>query len=688
MKTQEITGKTFQARDQTLKAAAFVIFLMVTVLFWSNSLQGDWHFDDFSNIVNNPDVHVTTLSYDELRTVAEFRGITNRPAAYISFGINHYFNGLNPWGYLLVNLVIHFAAAWFLFLFIAGTLRLPVLNKQYGEKAFIIALLATLVWMLHPLQVSTVAYIVQRMAGMAALFYIIAMYCYMKARTAESPARIAAMLALCIASGLLSLASKENAAILPITLFVYEVVLIRGIEPKQLKKLAPYGLPVLALVLIAALWTIDFGRFFQGYDIRPYSLSERLMTQARVFVHYLSLLFYPVASRMMFFHDIPVSAGLLSPPSTAAAIGFILAAFSGAMATVRRYPLLSFCFLFFFLNHLIEGTIIPLELIFEHRNYLPSMLLFIPPVIGVIKAWEYFAFSRLVRATIAAGVFLFILLLGETTADRSVVYESRLSLLVDNVLKAPHLSRVHNNLGTYYWEQGYHEKAFDSFARAIELERDVNLPRIAEAHFNMGLYYTAAAGDDAKAQVHFDKALHFNPAHTRAKRYLDLLEFKTIPPEKQQDAFAKLLSDIPSDGGYMYRFSVILLESGRALDAIQMAQMADRYRPGFIQPHKIEALAWVMHGNPDEARRTWQRVLERAPGDMDALRALLVLFYRAGNEKGCREIVQRLKRMSGEKDMVDFLESGRPSPDFEEFLPDDTRILKILDEKSALSNSG
>ena len=105
-----------------------------------------------------------------------------RPVSYFTFAMNYYFDGLDVFGYHVVNFFIHYIASVFLFLFIYNTLKLPVLEGRYERHAYSIALLATLFWAINPVQVMAVTYIVQRMASMAAMFYIMAMYFYLKGR--------------------------------------------------------------------------------------------------------------------------------------------------------------------------------------------------------------------------------------------------------------------------------------------------------------------------------------------------------------------------------------------------------------------------------------------------------------------------------------------------------------------------
>ena len=125
--------------------------------------------------------------------------------------------------------------------------------------------------------------------------------------------------------------------------------------------------------------------FLGGYQKRVFTLEQRLLTEPRVIWFYLSLLFYPIPSRLSLVHDFAISQSLLEPVTTLISVLAIVALLLGATVYARRWPLIAFCVIFFFLNHLIESTILPLELVFEHRNYIPSMLLFLPLAILLVR---------------------------------------------------------------------------------------------------------------------------------------------------------------------------------------------------------------------------------------------------------------------------------------------------------------
>ena len=168
--------------------AAGLLFFMLVVIY-GNSFDCSWHYDDFVNIVQNGSVHINTLSWQSMeKSLYGIMGSARwqRPLSYFSFALNYYFDGLNVFWYHVVNFFIHYVTSVFLFLFIYNTLKLPILEGRYERNAYSIALLSTLFWAINPVQVMAVTYIVQRMASMTAMFYIMAMYFYLKGRTGDT----------------------------------------------------------------------------------------------------------------------------------------------------------------------------------------------------------------------------------------------------------------------------------------------------------------------------------------------------------------------------------------------------------------------------------------------------------------------------------------------------------------------
>ena len=288
-----------------------LIFFLLLLVIYSNSFDCSWHFDDYANIVNNHHVHMQSLSWADLgKSIYGIvdSGRWSRPLSYGSFALNYYFNGLDVFGYHIVNFIVHYLATFFLYLFILNTLQLPTLSDALQKNASSIALLSAILWTVNPLQVGAVTYIVQRTTSMAALFYILAMYLYLKGRVAGKPHQRAAFFLLSFLAGMLAIGSKENAAMLPASMLLYEMMVIRRFTAANFKKSLLYFLAAAAItVALGFVFFKDFASIIGDYSTRPFTAWERLITEPRVILFYISLLLYPISSRLTLIHDFDVS---------------------------------------------------------------------------------------------------------------------------------------------------------------------------------------------------------------------------------------------------------------------------------------------------------------------------------------------------------------------------------------------
>ena len=438
---------------------AIISLGILVLMIYSNTFDASWHFDDEYNILKNNALHIEKFTWQNIKSTFyanwDGRGSLYRPAACLSLALNYYFCENNVQGYHIINLLIHFLSSFFLYLFIYHTLNLPSLRESYGTNAYFIALLSSVLWAISPVQIQAVTYIVQRMASMAGMFYIMSLYFYLKGRTSISNTAKVGHFSLCFACGLSAIFSKENAAILPLVIITYDLFLIQEITKKSLKKyFILFITAILTILFIASIikgnsiFTLD--RIISGYGTRGFSLIERLLTEPRVVLYYISLLLYPMPHRLCFSHDILISKGLFEPPTTIVSILVIFFIVALVILKAKRWPLFSFCVLFFFTNHLIESTIFPVELIFEHRNYIPSMLLFIPISILILVVIKFFSNRKLLQILMTAFTVLLIVALGHATFVRNFAWKTEGSMLLDIIEKSPNLSRPRLNLGCYY----------------------------------------------------------------------------------------------------------------------------------------------------------------------------------------------------------------------------------------------
>jgi hypothetical protein len=582
---------TWKRGDIRRYAFPFVSLFVLLLAVYANSFNCSWHFDDYINIVENPGIQIKTLSWQEIgRSLYGIAGSARwqRPVSYFTFAMNYYFDGLNVFWYHVVNFFIHYITSVFLFLFIYNTLKLPILEGRYEKHAYSIALLATLFWAINPVEVMAVTYIVQRMASMAAMFYIMAMYFYLKGRTGDKTWKSVVFFILAAFSALLSLGSKENAAMLPVSLFLFDLFLIQGVTIEHIRK--NWAVCLFALLLVPAIGLVyyDFSSITGSYDeIRPFTMWERVLTQPRVILFYISLLLYPITSRMMLIHDMEISKSLFDPWTTFAAVIMLLLILVVAVLISRKRPLISYCIIFFFLNHLIEGSFISLGLVYEHRNYLPSMLFFVPLSIFIVYALSYFDKRRRIIVVLSSAITAVIIIMGVTVFIQNDILKDEISLWSNNAEKTPHLAIVHNSLGAAFLTAGRLSNAFAELTKATE---SINREHAGVKYTTYRLlsYYYILGPDDEKALFYTKKALAGFPSDAELYNQMAAILMKKEKLGEAESEMKKAISLRKDKASFHINLGKIYLLRGHPDAAIKEAQ-----RGILLDGNPLEAY-WLM----------------------------------------------------------------------------------------------
>ncbi len=352
---------------------------MCVAVYWQG-LNGPFLFDDHVHITKNQWVKIDSLHLQDLKqawnsSFSRFPG--NRPLAQLTFGINHATaGGLTPGAFKATNLLIHVLVGISLMFASRLFFRSANFGRDDRRREIIFALLVTAIWLLHPLNVSTVLYTVQRMTQLSSLGMLLGLTSYIWGRLQLAHGRSGLLWMLAsVPCALIGFLGKENAALFPMLLLVVELTLLRRVPIDQHRR-AIYAIwsLLIALPIAAAVWYVATHPGIISYAGRPFTLEERLLTESRVIWQYISAILVPDITSMGLFHDdIRLSSSLTDPPSTMPATLGIIVLIGMALISPRRTPLASFGILFFFANHLLESTVIPLEIKFEHRNYLASI---------------------------------------------------------------------------------------------------------------------------------------------------------------------------------------------------------------------------------------------------------------------------------------------------------------------------
>jgi len=436
----------------------WIVLIALTCAIYQIGFSGDFFFDDGPNIVQNSDVHLARFDSDGL-TRAFFSGSSGplgRPLAMLSFAINHFFAGLDPATYKLTNLVIHLLTALALAVLtsqiIAQLGRMDVGRVVPNQQWLVLSVIA--VWMLHPIQLSNVLYIVQRMNSLAALFTVSAMIGYLYGRVLLDQQRSGVGWAIIIGSfllfGLLGVLSKENAALLPLYLGVLELTLFsrRGMAMNVRCAIGSFFSAIILLPFLIACYLLINDPGILSYEFREFTLPERLLTQFRLLLWYMQLIAIPDISQMgVFLDDVRLSRSLFNPGSTVVALLAIVFFISVAVVYRRKLPVLSLGILWYFCGHSMESTIFPLELAYEHRNYLPSYGLVLAGVYYLFQ-WQPHWFPRRNVNFAILGIWMLAVVLGLWL--RAEAWSNNVRHAVEEVTHHPESPRAHYFMATIY----------------------------------------------------------------------------------------------------------------------------------------------------------------------------------------------------------------------------------------------
>ena len=287
---QDVYQSIDSQAERSLSHCRIVVFSIIalSVLIFSiygNSFDCSWHFDDEPNITDNPNLHLKEITWENLRRALysdrNNPTILYRPTVCLTFALNHYFGGLNVFGYHLINVLIHVLSSVFLFLFIYHTLNLPSIKTRYAADSYLLALLATTLWAINPVHTQAVTNIVQRMASLAGMFCIMSMYFYLKARTTDIDRKRVLFFITCFIFFIMALGSMENAAMLPLSIFLYEILLMQEMRGEKLRKyLKLFGMVAgVVLVFCFTYFYVQGGNIFSfliGYENRPFTPASSL----------------------------------------------------------------------------------------------------------------------------------------------------------------------------------------------------------------------------------------------------------------------------------------------------------------------------------------------------------------------------------------------------------------------------
>ena len=356
-----------------INGSLFFLLIIIGYLIYSQGLTGGFIFDDMPNL--SPLGKYTSLNlWDNfwLFILEGQSGPTGRPISLASFYLNDIKWPSQAYAFIKTNILIHLlngALVFWLSLRLTKTANLST-QKQVG-----FSLLTSVFWLLHPMQTTTVLYVIQRMTELSATFMLTGMVFYLYGREKLATNIKKGFLILFLGVGislLLAILSKENGILLVAYILVIEFFLLRPLDSAPPKYFYIWLVPTIVIPFLFIIIYLGVHTNPDNFSFRNFTLKERLLTEPRVFFDYLHHIFIPNMNAFTLFHDdYVISKSLFSPWTTLPSIIGVAVLFISAFILRLKYPLISFAIAWFFAGHLIESTVLPLELYFEHRNYLP-----------------------------------------------------------------------------------------------------------------------------------------------------------------------------------------------------------------------------------------------------------------------------------------------------------------------------
>jgi tetratricopeptide (TPR) repeat protein len=599
--------------------AAVAIFAVLSLVLYAGPLNAPFEFDSVLRIKDNPAIRVDTLSVKTLSAAAfGEQSASKRPIGNLTFALNYYVNGDTPRGYRLVNIAVHAAAAVFLYLLLVRTLSLPAVGCN-RRRAAAVAFCAVLIWLVHPVHTQSVTYVVQRLNSLAALFYLIAFWLYVKGRRAH---RRWPWLAGCGFSWLMALGCKQTAVSLPALGFVYEWYFFQDLSRAWLRRSLKYVIGAALLVGgVAVVYLgprpLEYIGAARDFASGEFTLTERLLTQPRVVLRYLTLFFFPHPARLNLDYDVALSRSLLDPPATAVAILVLAALLAAAVRIARKERLLSFCILWFFGNLLIESSVIPLAIIFEHRTYLPYAMV---AAAAAVLVWRFIRppAAAVVACALTAAVF------SVWTVQRNAVWSDPVRLWTDTVTKSPEKARAHNNLGLAMEEARGLAAAAPHYARAVQLD-----PNYWEALSNLGraMYEEKRYRE---AETYWTRRVQIQSADADA--HVDLGN-ALLMQGKASDAIARYVDALDREPGNPDALTALgnaYLQLGDAKKAVSQFEAAIAADPEAVDAHVNLAAVLMQTGRMESARDHLTKALRIDPENPQAHNNLGTLLMQAG----------------------------------------------------------
>lgn len=463
-----------------------ILNVVLIYIIYSPGLSGGFMLDDLINFVKLNLFH----TYDGIESIINYvlaneTGFLKRPITSLSYLLNATNWPADPYFIKLTNVIFHFFNGVLLYF---ACLNILQLIDKVPNNTKLIALIASLMWLLHPFFVSTVLYANQRQAILPVTFILAGIILYCKGRLMENN-RNKSLLLIYLSVFLftpLATLSKENGVLLPLILCILEFIIVSKHKFKALSKIHISVLFAIPITVIFVALAYKFPDWHAFYNNRYFTLSERLLTQLRALTDYLIHFFYPASFTEGVYTDgYTKSISMLQPISTLFSALFLSTILIVSIIIKKKNPLISFAIAFFFISNIIESTIIPLELYFEHRSYLPTI--FIP--LFLTNYLMMAIHQNKILLVIPASIIFF---LSYQTMQKSKIWGSDYKLAIKTNKEYPESFRASIKAASELMKRNKNDEAIEVLRDTTKINDNVGLYSVyleLECRFNNRISY-------------------------------------------------------------------------------------------------------------------------------------------------------------------------------------------------------
>ncbi len=609
-------------QQRCLVALIVSLLLSLGILVYFPGLEGPFVFDDFSNIINNDYIKIRTLDFQSLFQAANSldSGPLGRPIAMMSFALNFYFTGGfdNTLPYKLTNLIIHLTNGllifYFMYLILDRHNRLSIQSICNGtlnkKRITLFAGVTAILWLLHPIQLTSVLYVVQRMASLSALFVIAGLIFYLHGRLHIISHRRRAYIffTLSLLSFVLGMLNKENTVLMILFVLLIEYTLFSTENPWRFWRQLPDKTRAIILSAIFVLGVLMLFWAFHyasgGYAIRDFTIWERTLTEGRVLVFYLSLILVPRINAFGLYHDdIPLSTSLITPWTTLPALLILLILFASAFIFRKKAPMFCFGILWFFIGHALESTIFGLEIAHEHRNYLASL-----GVIIVILYTTFWLVRKYKNQKLLVILPIFLILFVTTTFVRSSQWGNINSLLFYETEHHPESPRALSDYSTYLYSRGRYKDAITFMRRAAAINP-------GEPGYYINMHIAAVAGKIKLSTEDKTKTISLLRSNKNSLllnstlyKVHSCIRTNCIQLLDSMESWLNILRKNRDYAVYDYMLGRVYAAKGKYKKAISLLERSNRLDNKYLHPLFDLAGVYMELGQLDNAERTLKKI--------------------------------------------------------------------------------